>query len=885
MTVAYVYTDGLMTKLTADLEGTTNDQDTVYVYGTTNGGGTGESEIATGHLLQEIKYPDTSGASDTVTIAYNAQSQETWREDQSGNVIEIAYDSGGRVTDRKATTVDADFDGAVKRITTAYDSLGRRSTVTQYDAASAGNVVDEVKFTYDGWGNLEKFEQDRNGTVGESGSIDDYEVSYVYAKEQDVGRNTIRRTSATLPSGNVITYDYATSGLDDDVSRVSVLKDGAARIVTYGYLGVGHVVQTYYDQPDVKWYLDEDGSGDYPDLDRFNRVTTSKWTTDLATDQNFYDIDITYDRNSGITLIEDNVHAGFDVSYTNDDINRLTSAQEGTWGGSSISSETRHQEWTLDHLGNWDAGKLDLNGDGDWTDTDEYNDDRGHNKVNELETRDVDDDGTDDYTLTYDEVGNLTDDGETYEYVWDVFGRLRKVWNQGKTTLLAEFKYNGLGYRISVHEDNVAPAGVTAADKWFHYAYDERWRQVATFREDDSDPKEEFLPHQAGLDGSGGSSYIDLVVYRDRDANTAWTSASDGTLEEKVYFCQNWRADVSAIVAINGDLVEWVKYSAYGVPFGMPGGDTDSDGDCDSTDITQVQTWINSSAYDVRADVDLDGDVDSRDKSDLQASYEGETLGWEALSWVGSTRGYAGAETDARVQAHVRHRVLSCGLGRWLRRDPIGYWGGTSNLFEYARSTPHSSIDPSGLRPCREFGKFEAAIYDGSEPEIIVGILGFRISVTNDVITQLVRAISQVCFVPCLARLESSCEGGTCLHSLDCDLVGVCSGSIGVSVGVALGGTLALSGEIGYEVTVEESSSVQIYEDCPEDGQACGGEFTAKTQVIFTAPTGSVSVSPTTTTRYFSVTEDCCCPPGTFPKTTDEWTPARPRDSGQVWKD
>ena len=39
-----------------------------------------------------------------------------------------------------------------------------------------------VKYSYDGWGNVTKFEQDRNSAVGASGSVDDYEVAYSYAK-------------------------------------------------------------------------------------------------------------------------------------------------------------------------------------------------------------------------------------------------------------------------------------------------------------------------------------------------------------------------------------------------------------------------------------------------------------------------------------------------------------------------------------------------------------------------------------------------------------------------------------------------------------------------------------------------------------------------------
>ena len=74
-------------------------------------------------------------------------------------------------------------------------------------------------------------------------------------------------------------------------------------------------------------------------------------------------------------------------------------------------------------------------------------------------------------------------------------------------------------------------AGARGAEQ----AYDEGWREVAVFREDDTSPKEQFVNATAGLDGYGGSSYINDVVCRNRDANSGWTAASDGTLEERYY--------------------------------------------------------------------------------------------------------------------------------------------------------------------------------------------------------------------------------------------------------------------------------------------------------------------------------------------------------------
>ncbi|MBL8693272.1 MAG: hypothetical protein JNJ88_04170, partial [Planctomycetes bacterium] len=130
-------------------------------------------------MLQKVTYPDDEvGDRGYVKYAYNAQSQLLWTEDQATNVLENVYDTAGRETARKVTTLASGFDGAVRRLERSYDSLGRSETVVQYDAASAGSATDGVKYTYDGWGALTKFEQDRNSAVGASGSVDDYEVSY-----------------------------------------------------------------------------------------------------------------------------------------------------------------------------------------------------------------------------------------------------------------------------------------------------------------------------------------------------------------------------------------------------------------------------------------------------------------------------------------------------------------------------------------------------------------------------------------------------------------------------------------------------------------------------------------------------------------------------------
>jgi RHS repeat-associated protein len=115
--------------------------------------------------------------------------------------------------------------------------------------------------------------------------------------------------------------------------------------------------------------------------------------------------------------------------------------------------------------------------------------------------------------------------------------------------------------------------------------------------------------------------------------------------------------------------------------------------------VTQVQTWIDVSAYDVRGDIDLDGDVDATDKSTIQSSYSGITLGRGKLSAssVASRKGFAGYEHTTIGQDSARARMLVNSLGRWASRDLSGYVDG-QNLYGYARSAPVRHVDPSGLQ-------------------------------------------------------------------------------------------------------------------------------------------------------------------------------------------
>ena len=244
------------------------------------------------------------------------------------------------------------------------------------------------------------------------------------------------------------------------------------------------------------------------------------------------------------------------------------------------------------------------------------------------------------------------------------------------------------------------PSAAARSDKTYYVAFDERWRIVGVFRESDTSAKEAFVYHNAGASGYGGSSYIDDCILRDRDHNSGWAAAADGTLEQRRYYCQNWRHDVVALIKSDGKIAERDRYLSYGTSFGSPLADATFDGIVNASDTTQVNTdW--GANYHVRSDFNLDGAVGAADSAEVTAN-SGKTLGWGTLSDmtnVANRKGYAGYEIDVAIGKlyHVRHRALSTELGRWLRRDPMGY-ASSKNLVAYGTESVLAGTDPLGLQ-------------------------------------------------------------------------------------------------------------------------------------------------------------------------------------------
>jgi YD repeat-containing protein len=228
--------DGHTLTLKADLAGGGNET-TQWTYGASVGAG---DAITSNDMLKSERDPDpTTGnpsTSQQKTQTVNALGEVVTATDRNGTVHTYSYDVLGRTVSDAVTTLGTGVDGAVRRIETAYDTQGNAYLVTSYDAATAGNVVNQIQRTFNGLGQLTQEYQSVSGSVNTTTTPN---VQYAYA-EMTAGNNS-RLTSITYPSGKVLKFNY-NSGVDGDISRLSSISDSTGVLEAYAYLGLATVI-------------------------------------------------------------------------------------------------------------------------------------------------------------------------------------------------------------------------------------------------------------------------------------------------------------------------------------------------------------------------------------------------------------------------------------------------------------------------------------------------------------------------------------------------------------------------------------------------------------------------------------------------------------------
>src|SRR5262249_22695504 len=155
------------------------------------------------------------------------------KQDRNGNVHTYSFDVVGRLTTDAVTTLGTNVDGTLRRAEIAYDTGGRPYLFTNYDAASGGNIVNQVQRDFKGLGQLTKEYQAHSGAVN-TGTTP--KVQYTYS-EMVSGANHSRPTNMTYPSGRVLDYVYG-SGIDDTISRLTTLSSNSTTLESLSYLGL-----------------------------------------------------------------------------------------------------------------------------------------------------------------------------------------------------------------------------------------------------------------------------------------------------------------------------------------------------------------------------------------------------------------------------------------------------------------------------------------------------------------------------------------------------------------------------------------------------------------------------------------------------------------------
>lgn len=222
-------------------------------------------------------------------------------------------------------------------------------------------------------------------------------------------------------------------------------------------------------------------------------------------------------------------------------------------------------------------------------------------------------------------VPRPADPTASYTATYDAWNRLVKVADGSDT--VSEYANDGARRRI-VQKSYIG--GTLTETRHLYYTQPSQWQVIEERVGSSTDAERQFV---------WGPRYIDDCVLRDRDTD------ANGTLDERLYACQDANWNVTAISDASGDVQERYAYSAYGVPLFL------------------TPTFGNRASFD-----------------------------WETL--------YCGYRYETKTGLfQVRNRDYLIHLCIWMQRDPAAY-SDSLNLYEYARSSPLRNTDSLGLGIC-----------------------------------------------------------------------------------------------------------------------------------------------------------------------------------------
>ena len=234
------------------------------------------------------------------------------------------------MTTDSVATLGAGVDGTVRELTTSYDDAGRVYELTSLDGSS--NVLNQLRRTYNGLGQLAREYQAHGGAVIAVGNFSTPGTPYVYYTYGNSAQGS-RLTEIVYPKSDggpimaggdrTLTYFYD-NGLDATISRLSSIGQEGDQMTlpptpptyfeVYDYLGLATVVGRRHPEADVDlvYYSDPttgttgDAGDQYIGLDRFGRIADQRWVDSSSSGVDLDRYQYGHDRN-GNRLYEENL--------------------------------------------------------------------------------------------------------------------------------------------------------------------------------------------------------------------------------------------------------------------------------------------------------------------------------------------------------------------------------------------------------------------------------------------------------------------------------------------------------------------------------------------------------------------------------------------------
>jgi RHS repeat-associated protein len=661
------------------------------------------------------------------TYEYDARGNVTKVIDPLGHLTTFQYDT----QDNPLTEARPSLPPTVSTYDTRNNLLTRttpagRHTVYTYNARNQIETVTDpaglvTTRHYDAKGNLTAIEAPLNRVTtftpdaqGNIASITDAENRTVYFTYDTAGRVTRQ----TLPDGRIIQYSYDTNG-----NVTSITPPGRpGHVFAYSPRGLEQSYLPPTPQPpipnpqttyaynangQVTQVTRPDGQAvtlSYDDTERLHLQT-------LPTGQRIY----TYDAEGR----QKTVSAPGGVTVTND-YDNAGQLQSSTWTGPVSGSVTR----TYDPAGRVEtqsvadgqtivftydaddivtsAGSLSLTPHpqtGLITDTTlgVVADQRSYNDADELTSYQATVSGTPIFNTTYplrDNIGRIKQKTETldgvtttYDYEYDLAGRLTKVTKNGAE--IAVYAYDANSNRLS----KTTPDGVTTS------TYDDQDRLLSLHLEPGALDTTFTYTANGELQSETVNGQTTQYTY-DALGNLLAVHFPDGTQIEYIIDGENRRIGKK----INGTIVRRWLYEDQLRPIA----------ELDETGTLRAQFIYASKAhipdylikdgipYRILSDhlgsprlvVKVsDGAIVQRTDYDEFGNIVAES-GDPGLHPFGFAGGLYDRDTKL---THFGARDYDAETGRWTAKDPLGFWAGDPNLYEYVRNSPINFIDINGL--------------------------------------------------------------------------------------------------------------------------------------------------------------------------------------------